>query len=224
MAFRSISAVSPNAICDLPAGAAANDILTWYVVSDDDQTITWPDGTWTGRGRIATGGTYALQWATRVATGSDPATFTFTEDFGAVKQSYMTAHSGRNTTSPVTASASTTISSASTSPLSVALSGVTATTGDDIVFLAMVRPTTGTDRWTFAAPGSYTERADENRDYLSSTIATRDNVSSGATGTLTATATRSVGSDTGAFAGWVISLAAASGGATTKRTLTLGVG
>jgi hypothetical protein len=212
MAFRSITTPGTGNTIDKPTGTAEGDIVLILCVADDNHVVTDAADGFTVGGRIATGGSYAVQWLWKVAGASEPANYTITQDFNAAKTCVAMAFSGRNTSSPITASASTTLSSASASPVSVALGGVTAAEGDDIIHFGMIRPTTGGDTWGSAPPTNFDERAEDPRAFRSAFINTRDNVSAGATGTITGTATIVSGTDTGAFAGWVIAIAQAAAG------------
>jgi hypothetical protein len=209
MAFRSVSSLTTGTTVNSPPGVQEDDIVIMVVLADDNHTVTDAADGFTVGGRIAAGGSYAAQWLRKVAGASEPATYTYSQDFNCAKTAYTMAFSGRNTSAPITASQSTTLSSPASSPISVGLAGVAAAAGDDIIHFGMIRPTTGGDTWGSAPPTNFDERAEDPRAFRSAFINTRDNVSAGATGTITGTATIVSGTDTGAFAGWVIALAQA---------------
>src|SRR4029077_20717631 len=69
--------------------------------------------------------------------------------------------------------------------------------------------TVGTDTWSFTAvPANYTQRQNTDNAFNVATLATRDSVFSGATGTLSLTLTRSAGTGTSGWGIFVIALPA----------------
>lgn len=207
MAYRSstvqqnFSTTSP--IGALPAGTALDDVLLAFFVHDlFGATVTPPAGWSLVSGDASTAtpdGQYARVF-TKVATGSEPATWTWTTGTNANATIIVGAWSGRNSAGSLI-SAATPNTSGNATPISISATGVTALAGDDIAFFAMLDISVGTDAWSFtASPASFTERQDDvNNGFIVTSLHTRDNVSAGATGSLTATATRSAGSGT---AGW----------------------
>ena len=121
------------------------------------------------------------------------------------------AWSGRDTAATVTP-VPTSVETAQTTPISVTLTGVTAASGDDVVFFADLDKTVNTDVWSSTPPASYSEQQDVDNGWSYGYLATRDNVTAGATGALTATATRTSGTGNAGFSGWVFSLPSSGGG------------
>lgn len=125
------------------------------------------------------------------------------------------AWSGRGTrTASVVLTANTT---ANASPASIAASGITAADGDDVAVFVGLDTAAGADRWSFTTPpANYTEREDSSGDWVTTGLFTRDAVSAGATGTLTATATQSVGTGGVGWDAFVVTLPASGSAPTAK--------
>lgn len=155
--------------------------------------------------------------------------YTITFGTAAIGYGFSVAHSGRS--SGAGTSTETNNGSAGASVLNVALSGVTAASGDDVVWVGCVAPDDDVDIFSVTssqtAPTNYTKRSEINSLWRIGQLATRDNVSSGATGTLTGTCTYT-SAGTATFGGLVLTMASSGGGGggggNAKRILLLGVG
>lgn len=206
-----------------PTGTVAGDLLIIFVsgyhaamtlnvtfpagftvVTADNYYVTAPDGS-TGR------------WAWKIAGASEPANYDLTVNANTLNEAEFNCVciTGVDQTTPITASLLTSNITGNSTPISVALGGVTASAGDCVIFYSQIDETTSASTWSHTPPSGYTERIDKTQAWVSVLLATQDNVTAGATGTLTATATRNTGSDTAGFNGWVIAVNAASGGAPT---------
>lgn len=207
-----------------PAGTAANDYLAAFVVLDGvtSDTVTPPVG-WVSRGSFgflsaAPDGSH-VEVFDKIATGSDSYAFTTSVNNACVL--LIGAWSGRNTTAPRTfLTVATPNTTANATPVSVSLTSGTAATGDDVAYFAMADLTVGTDTWGWTPPASYTERNDAQTTFAFGTLATLDNVSSGALGTIVSTATRSAGTGAAGWGGIVIAIAL--GASTISPTFTMG--
>lgn len=193
-----------------PTGTAENDVVAITVLSTDDITVSCTGFTATRISRnsdvIAT-----ATLLTKYAGASEPASYTVTSDFSAAHRWSASAFTGRDSTIP--APTSTAFGTPVSSPISVALTGVTAVASDDIFTWAAIAPTDGSNRWaTWAPPTNYTEALESAGSAGSFEIAYREAVSAGATGTLTAVATQTTGTDTGSPGGFVLRLPVAAGG------------
>lgn len=217
MAFRSAStpATGNGTAVSIakPAGVAANDIVLLFVTTDvSGKTCSTPTG-------------FAAFPANNQATPDGHSNFAFWRRFDGGEGANITATIGgsgddwiaqaaawsdRNTTDPPVVTLTTPNTSSNASPVSVALAGVTALSGDDIAWWGTLDKTSNAVSWTFASPASYTEASDTNNGWCASSLAYRDNVSAGATGTLTGTATGSGGSS--GFAGYVVRIPSTGGG------------
>lgn len=222
MAFRnavatSITGTSGNA--NLPT-LSADDYLGAWVVTDDftkaptvsgfvqraDASISTPDGQ-SARyyDKIATGGEGATVAVASLATGDTTV--------------IIASWSGRNTVAPRTFTPHVaTKASDSSSPIAISdtVTG-TAATGDDVAMFGML-DSHGIAGWTFTSTaGGLTMRVSQDAAWVPAFLMTKDNVSAGALGTITAT-----GTNAGNAAGWgsvVISIAAGAGGGATIRNI-----
>lgn len=222
MAFRSlVTNTGTGSIPDtgVPAGLAANDIVIIVITIADVSTspdvapgdmpagVAQLDEVGLGEG---VGYTW-VGWAR--ATGSE-----LGFDFGAINDGSardwaMTvfAFSGRDTGNPPVISTKATNTGLS-SPVSVAANGVTALAGDDILMIS-APSVSGTGNGNgHTAPGGYTEPAgaDLENGLVNSCGFYLENVSAGATGTITATFALSAG--TSGYAAWTVRMPSAAGG------------
>lgn len=139
----------------------------------------------------------------------------YTLTFGAAAIGYgmSVAHSGRAAGAGTLTE--TNNGAAGASVLNVALNGVTAAAGDDVIVVSAVAPDDDVDIFSITSsqtpPASYTSREEENNLWRIGMLATRDNVSAGATGTLTGTCTFT-NAGTATFGGFVLTMAASGGG------------
>lgn len=224
MAYRGSSATtvtgtSINVARSSPAPVAGDTIFVYLVT---DIGLNGPAPTWT---TVPTGFTLITgsnqgsnsgapdgftSWVyKKIATDGEPATWTFTHN-GAATQivALVSCHSGRDpfVTYGATNTHGTVNTTGNATPVTVSDTGITANTNDDIIVFATGDVTVGTDTWVFAPPSNYTERQDTQLSFDVATLATRDEVVAGATGTLSLTLTRSAGTGT---SGWGIFVIAA---------------
>lgn len=225
MAFRSAASAAGSAnnlTVTKPAGTASGDILLafWTNAGNGNSTITWPSGfTLEASANLSTPDTTTIRCASKVAGGSEPADYNIQSSTNDACCAAIIAISGRDTGAAITPQATTNTGTLS-SPVTVTLTGVTAANGDDLIWMA-APSLTGTNPGTYTAPGSFTERVDvAHTQYASMGIATRDNVSAGATGDISGTLT---GASPCGYGGFVINLAA-SGGGSSDTPITVDVG
>lgn len=196
-----------------PAGVAVNDYLGGCCVADNNgATITVPTS-WTQRvDNDQTGpDTQQMRYADKIAAGGD----NFTWNCSAAINVYVinAAWSGRNTAAPRTAVTGEQNTSVNASPITVSHTGVTAAQGDDIAVFMQLDQTLGSDDWNFSTITNYAEQQDDTaRQWLTIALDTRDNVNSGATGTLSSTATQTVGTNGSGWGVIVVAIAAAASG------------
>lgn len=219
MAYRSSSVADLLATTTIsvpvPAGAAINDIAILVINLDNTGhgTLTFPAGFTTLFTTTVSGPdqhTQALAWKRLIAADTGNYTVTWTGANDAIGECAL--FSGRDTSNPPTASEATD-TSANASPISVSAATVTALTGDDLLWAGGLDLTSSTATSSCAPPSAFTERQDDARDWCALSIATEDNVSSGATGTITGTWT------TTGTAGWLahlVRIPAAGGAAITS--------
>lgn len=210
---------------NLPSGTVDGDWLLAWLVSDVDSGVSTVPSGWTEivNASQATPDGQNARLYVKVAS-SEPASWNWTLPNSRDWVMIVGAWSGRNTGGSLT-TVSTINTSSNATPISVALTGLTAASGDDLAWFAQLDQQSNTDVWSFtASPASFTERQDLNSGWVMGTLHTRDNVSAGATGTLTGTATRSSGTANAGWSGVVVALPVSSGGAVTIRGMLLGVG
>lgn len=229
MAYRSSTQIATTAglstqlIVNRPAGVVQNDIihLFWVNGGATGSVITWPAG-FTEYAQVAdttTPDTKTIRAAWKRAGSSEPATYTVSTDIGGGDKCVLiaVAHSGRHLTTAPTAVA-TTQQTAQADPVSIAATGFTATDGDDVIWFAAQVGSGGEAvfLWDYAPPTNYTERQEADADaYTSGAAATRDNISAGATGTITGTMTSPDATEAG-YGAFVIRLPAAAGGSVSE--------
>lgn len=204
-----------NQVGDMPGGAGdkTGQRLYLFICVDVVQTVNTPAG-WTAVTGADLSGPdgQSVRAFWKNGGASEPATVTVSCSGSNTGIVQMTALSGRDlTASPVFQP--TTNTSANSTPVSIGATGVTAVDGDDIIVFNALDQTVGADIWAFAGPGSYAERADSSTgDWAAAATYTRENLSAGATGTLTSTATRSSGSGQAGWAAYVVRDPVAAGG------------
>jgi hypothetical protein len=219
MAFRAAASNAGSGtslVVTKPTGTASGDVLMafWNNAGSGSSTITWPSGfTEEANANMVTPDTTTIRCASKTAGGSEPADYTITSSTNDACTAAILAFSGRDTGAAITPVVTNNTSTLS-SPITVSLTGVTAANGDDLIWMASPS-LTGTNPGTYTAPASFTERVDvAHTQYSSMGIATRDNVSAGATGNIDGTLT---GSSNAGYGGFVINLAASGGGGSTSH-------
>lgn len=221
MAYRSGSSITgsnDSVTVPLPAGTQDGDWLV-YIIGNEQQAITsWggftPDATasfTTDGGDSRVGGAIV---GLRLAS-SEPANRTITIGGGdaAPVRAACIALSGRSSSVPSLA-AVTNDAGGGTGTVSTPLTGVTATAGDDIIVCSAVIANNTSGTWVFTPPASYTSQQSATTAALfyagGVNLSTRENVSAGATGTLTGS--WALASTTGETCGLVIAFPASGGG------------
>lgn len=220
MPFRSVSKVdtpTTNPAPAKPTGVVAGDFLIALCVLDTTNTITLPTGFTAFTGSPVSMGspdglTCAAGW--KIAGGSEPSTYPFTTA-GSNAIAAIAAWSGIDNTTPIHKQATVkTVTTAPTSPISMAPNAYAATTLTcDLVTLFGVDSTSSRD-WVITPPAGNTVRWDNiTADFFEGGICSEDSIAAGAT-----TAGTPVATSSGGAAGYTIfnvALANASGGGTT---------
>lgn len=206
MAFRSSTNAVGTAVATIniavPASAATDDIAILVVNIDGTGhgTITWPSGfTLLDNSTVASpdGHTQACAWKRLTGADSGNYTVSWTGSNDVVGQCDL--FSGRHTSNPPVVSVATD-TTANSSPISVNATGVTAVAGDDLMWIGGLDATSNVHSPSCAPPSTFTERQDSVNLWATLSNATKDNVSAGATGTITGVYTETV------TAGWLAHL------------------
>jgi hypothetical protein len=219
MAYRSSStnnALSTARSTTVPASVAANDIIVLIATCDGATntngtipsgfTSFFTDSACTADGQVAT-----CCW--KRTSGADSGSYTFTgspSNSDWIVQAY--AFSGRDTTNPPVQGTLNTVNTAAGSPLTINANGVTAVAGDDLLWLSAPDVTATGVGTGHTPPSGYTEQQDAEQNWQNVSGATKDNVSAGATGTVSGTFT--MASNTAGYQAVLIRIPAAAGGAT----------
>jgi hypothetical protein len=176
---------------------------------DGATTVTFPAGftQLATQARTGDGQQSAVAW--KRLTGADSGTYTvsWTGSNEAMIQAF--AFSGRHATDPPTISTTAGNNTGNTSPVSIAANGVTNLAGDDNLWISAPDIWVG-GAWSHTAPTGYTKQEDTTADFDCLCGATKENVSAGATGTVTGTLTLS--GKQASWSAWLVRLPVASGG------------
>jgi hypothetical protein len=214
MAYRSSSqsnASSTAPATAVPSGAAIGDIAIIFVSVDLASIgITLPSGfTQLDTQSMAFDGEQlSVGWKrlTAADTGSYTCSISSAHDWVCSALLF----SGRHATNPPVITTANKADSSHTGTISIPASTVTALAGDDICFLGGTdQNNAGAALHTFSAPASYTLRTNPQRAWEGHTTATRDNVSAGATGTVSGQDVLSTGAE--GTIGWLIRIPSAGG-------------
>lgn len=192
----------------VPGGAAAGMIATIGISLDDGSSII-EDGDFPtdfSPFQAQTNLTHdgqRIRWAWKRLTGADSGNYVFGTISGTSGQIMCWLHSGRHPTDPPEISTAATNNSANTTPVTVTANGVTALAGDDLAFTSTPDVnTTGAGTGHTMTTAGYTERLDIESAFTNMFLATKDNVSAGATGSQVAEFTMSSGTPTSGWAAW----------------------
>lgn len=200
-------------------GPQLNDIVLFYMDGGGGggtSTLTPPSGFSAVPGITQTlnFNTQNMVWY-KVATASEPSTYTATSNVNDFHAAQVRVYSGRNTSSPFTTVSTFHVSSGS-SPMSVDINGLTAAASDDLVIIGgLDNQSNGTTNYSYTAPSGYAnaQMGTVNVAFATASFgADKVNASAGATGTVSGSLTfTGTGGDTG---GWLIALAVAAAGTT----------
>lgn len=195
MAFRSSSIISGadgvDAAVPVPAGVAAGDIVEVFLYKEDTGAVTPPAG-FTQKAAVTSGNAsqvYGFYLFWKRLTAADTGTYVFTWTATVWREAIAVAHSGRvatgdpydGTQSGGTNDVATAFSTTNVTVLNV--SATPANSGGDAV--GAWTNFNGGINWT--PPANYTERQDGDV----SCVDTRDSITAGSTGNVTATASSS---------------------------------
>jgi ethanolamine utilization microcompartment shell protein EutS len=198
----SVAVATTSAACGTPAGMVANDIVIEILSSDAAASSPTPPAGFTQifSDALTLDGQFVRVWWKR-AVGGDSLTVTGMSGT-ASKLLWCFAWSGRDTVNPPVGSTSATNNSANASPTVVTANGVTALANDDLLWLVGLDVTAGGTGTLTVTPTGYTSQgaSTDTVDHFDIVAAaTKDNVSAGATGTVTGTLTHAGNSGWAAY-------------------------
>jgi len=182
-AYQSVASAA-SFTCSKPTGTASGDTLTAAVFGIGSTTFASLSG-WTQRA-TATNSIYTLTILTKIAGGSEPATYTFTGP-PAAGATVIVRSSGGDT--------SAVIDGTPTSSATATVGSITTTSANSLLIMATVGlgDTTGTSIAPDAAMTERAELVEANVAYGSLEVATELRASAGATGTRTSTDASAIG-------------------------------
>jgi hypothetical protein len=222
VAIRSTATAKSNTggpITATPSGVQVGDYLAGFYVADGPSSTYSPPPDWTEQLSANNGPSspdgHTHRFSDKVAAGGD--SFQFDDNGDGVPNILTTAAlSGRNTGAAITDMQATVNTSfngtGNPSTFTATFTGVTAALGDDVLWSAVADQGASGDQWSFSNhTAGYTERHDERTTtWNASMLATRENVSAGATGSLQCLYSEDGGSSSQAgYSGIVVAIAKA---------------
>jgi hypothetical protein len=214
---------SPTPSVAVPNGGGAaplqaDDIVILVCTIDNSaaafDTADWPTGfTELAEAGVAAhdGQRAAVGW--KRLTGADTGTYTFGSLGGGtpwfVCQAF--AFRGRHTTNPPVVSSNATNTGANASPVTITANGVTAVTGDDLLWISAPDVDALNIGNGHTAPSTYTEAEDGEAGFSNLSGAYKNNVAAGATGTVSGTFALTSGAAD--WIAWLVRIPAAASGA-----------
>jgi len=216
MAFRNVSQVNDNGssvsslTVNKPTETTDGDIVVLSAIVDSSSiTFTWPAGfTEITQNPSLTGARFRCAWK---AASGEGATYQVTFSASTLYAQVLAASwFGRNSSQWSATPVVTVVDTYQASPHTVNATGITAANADDIALFVGVKSNNNANPFVMTPPTNYTVRMDTTGpSYAIAQLATRDNVSAGATGTLTFTETSA--SDQSRVGVLVLAIAAAGG-------------
>lgn len=172
----------------------ADDIVILVAATDDVNAVfdagDWPTG-FTELGEVnLTGDGHSVAVGWKRLTAADTGNYTFGNLGGGATPDWVCqayAFRGRHTTDPPVISAIATNNNANTTPVSVTANEVTAVAGDDLLMISAPDVRSSGVANGHTQPTNYTEKEDAENAWSNLAGFTRENVSVGATGNITAT-------------------------------------
>ena len=177
------TAGATSLVINVPAGVQANDLLVAHIARTGNAAINTPSG-WTAAGGTNNGNFIRQATYYRVASGSEPASYTWTWTGSQPAAGGMSAYYGVKGTSPLDVVGTATTSNNTTS---ITAPGLTTTT-DDALVLAFFASNSNS---TYSTAAGMTERHEAATTGMSLATDDMSQATAGATGNKTSTATAS---------------------------------
>lgn len=225
MAFRSASSnfgTGTTLSVPVPAGVQANDIVVIVATIDNSAVATAISNgvggitgftSFGGNSQSAPDGqSYATGW--KRLTGADTGSYTLSGSIGS-GQAWVVeavAFSGRDTTNPPVRSTVNQSTAANSTPVTATASGVTALSGDDLLWIVCPDMSASGINGTVTAPTGYTKQKDVAMGFSWASVANKDGVSAGATGSVAGSFTLTSGS--AGYGAYLVRIPSAAGGST----------
>lgn len=178
---------------DAPTGLVANDAILLYVGFEGSASITWPSGFSELHNQV--GLFHRTAVAYKVASGSEPSSYTVTSGASTKSTVVAVACSSCDGSAPIDVSSATVDSTAEASPVTITADAIT-TSGPDrlLIFFGDVDPNTDNTVTGIAAPSGFTARLtvlQPESTWNPVIVADKLQAGAGSTGTITTTATLS---------------------------------
>jgi hypothetical protein len=204
----------------VPAGAQSGDIAIMSVTTDastnDLGVANWPSGFAVLDELVSSttdGMSSAAGW--KRLSGADSGSYTFSSIGTSTEWVvHVTLLRGRHATNPPVISTLAQQQTGQNSPVTITASGVTAVAGDDLIYVDTPDTTDGGTSLGHVVDGAFTELQDTQNGFATMVTAVRENVSAGATGSISATFTMSGVTQAG-WGAWLIRVPAAPASAVT---------
>lgn len=218
MAYSAVASGSStgSASVSLTAPTIPAHARLYYVATSDVGSLTWtaPSGfTLWGVASCSYDGQTLVIFEKLDADGTESGTtLTATTSGNAFdKRADLFVFTGRDNSAATTFAASASaVNTPLSSPANLDATGGTAADGDDILVAYALDKEAAANTWTVAADAAYTERTDnDGTTWAQLSCDTKDAVSAGALGTITAVATRTVGSGSTGYVAFVVAIPAA---------------
>jgi hypothetical protein len=195
-------------------GHASGDLLLLKITLDGATgTITWPSGfTQIVQYNLTNPDGATVGIAYKFDSGSEPSTYTISYTYPTTGTMVScSAWQNVDTTSPYTLSTVSNYTGNASTPISVAITGLTAVIGDALLLIGGIDSTSGSDTWSAATIAGFTALQNQSFNWSNGFLQYKENYTAGATGTITVTSTRTAGTGTGGWYGYQLALHAAAG-------------
>lgn len=208
-----ISTSSGGILVNNPSPQVAGHQWLMCLVKDSGGAITvTPPAGWTLIDTVITANSTFPKWMQlykKISTGAEGASSSWDIVSNAAGGAIAASWSGRS--GAITFETQTLNNSQNASPITLAAASGSALAGDDVAYFIEVAKSAQED-WTLGAPATFTNRvAVGTFNWVSTQLATKDNVGAGAIGTLAGTETVT-GSGTGGWSTFVVSMTKAAAG------------
>jgi hypothetical protein len=196
----------------VPAGVQINDIVIISLTTDTTGAVVDPGDFPTGFTELAEqictadGSANWIGW--KRLSAADTGDYQFGHIFSSAEYVCQAfAFSGRHTTNPPVVSTTAVQNTAANDP-TVTANGVTAVAGDDLLWVSLPDQTAGTAGLSQATPTNFTPAESQQNNFSYAAGFYRNNVSAGATGTISSVLT-TPGTATAGYVAWTVRIPAA---------------